>query len=122
MIRCLRHESFYNSGTFVSDDAGVAVGWVSYPGSFSDCMPVWNEDKSVCLVLTGEDYQDRSGIDRIRPGRNREGTRDATYLVCLYEDLGLSFLEHINGWFSGLIVDLREQQSFLFNDRFGIGR
>jgi asparagine synthase (glutamine-hydrolysing) len=122
MIRCLQHESFYNSGTFVSNDAGVAVGWVSYPGSFSDCMPVWNEDKNVCLILTGEDYQDRSGIDRVRPSRNQVDTWDATYLVCLYEDLGLKFLEKINGWFSGLLVDLREHQSFLFNDRFGIGR
>src|SRR6267143_2920439 len=66
MVRCLLHEDFYKSGTLISEEAGLAVGWVSHPGSFSDCMPVWNEAKNVCLVFTGEDYQDRSWIERLR--------------------------------------------------------
>jgi asparagine synthase (glutamine-hydrolysing) len=122
MVRCLLHEDFYKSGTFISKEAGVAVGWVSHPGSFSDCMPVWNEDKNICLILTGEDYQDRTGIDRLGIAGHQFSAENAGYLVHLYEDLGLRFLEQLNGWFSGLIVDLRKGQAFLFNDRYGIGR
>ena len=47
---------------------------------------------------------------------------NASYLVHLYEEMGLEFLGKINGWFSGLLVDLREQKTFLFNDRYGLGR
>jgi asparagine synthase (glutamine-hydrolysing) len=122
MIQCMLHEDFYKSGTFISEEAGVAVGWVSHPGSFSDCMPVWNEDKSVFFIFSGEDYQDRSGIDRLRTEGHEFSAQNASYLVHLYEDLGLKVLDRMNGWFSGLIIDLRKEQAFLFNDRYGVGR
>jgi asparagine synthase (glutamine-hydrolysing) len=122
MLKSLLHEDFYKSGSLVDQEAGVAVGWVSHPGSFSDCMPVWNEDKNILLVFTGEDYQDRKRIEKLRTEGHDFNPRNASYLVHLYEELGLKFLEQINGWFSGLVVDLREKRAVLFNDRFGIGR
>lgn len=122
MIRCMLQEDFYKSGTFISEQAGLEIGWVSHPGSFSDYMPVWNEEKNVCLILAGEDYQDRSVIAHLRADDHQFNGLNAGYLVHLYEDLGLKFLERMNGWFSGLIVDLRKQQTFLFNDRYGLSR
>jgi asparagine synthase (glutamine-hydrolysing) len=122
MIRCLLQEDFYKFGTFISEEAGLAVGWVTHPGSFSDCMPVWNEEKNVCLIFTGEDYRDRSGLDRLRTEGHQFSAQNASYLVHQYEDLGCKFLERVNGWFSGLICDFRENRAFLFNDRYGIGR
>jgi asparagine synthase (glutamine-hydrolysing) len=122
MIRCLLHEEFHKFGTFISEEAGLAVGWVTHPGSFSDCMPVWNEEKNVCLIFTGEDYRDRSGLDRLRTEGHQFSAQNARYLVHQYEDLGCNFLERVNGWFSGLICDFRENRAFLFNDRYGIGR
>ena len=32
------------------------------------------------------------------------------------------FLEKLNGWFSGVLLDLREQKFVLFNDRYGVNR
>src|SRR6516162_4816684 len=121
MVRCLVHEAIHESGTFVSDEVGVAIGWVSHAGLFSNGMPVWNEERNICFVLTGEDYQDRAAIDRLRAEGHQFGAQNASYLVHLYEDLGLKALEQMNGWFSGLIVDLRKGQAFLFNDRYGVG-
>jgi asparagine synthase (glutamine-hydrolysing) len=122
MVRCLVHEAFHESGTFVSDEVGVAIGWVSHAGVFSDGMPVWNEERNICFILTGEDYQDRAAIDRLRAEGHQFSAQNASYLVHLYEHLGLKALEQMNGWFSGLIVDLRKGQAFLFNDRYGVGR
>jgi asparagine synthase (glutamine-hydrolysing) len=122
MVGAMMHEDFYKSGSFVSEKAGVAVGWVALPDSFSDCMPVWNEDKSVLLVFAGEDYQDVAKIDRLRTQGHEFSADNASYLIHCYEKLGLKFLEDLNGWFSGLIIDFRENRAVLFNDRFGIGR
>ena len=36
--------------------------------------------------------------------------------------MGYEFLEKLNGWFSGVLVDLREQKLVLFNDRYGVNR
>jgi asparagine synthase (glutamine-hydrolysing) len=122
MIQCMLHEDFYKSGTFISEEGGVAVGWISHPGSFSDCMPVWNEAKNICLIFCGEDFQDSLEIDQLRIKGHRFDSTNASYLVHLYEEMGVEFLGRINGWFNGLLVDFREQKVFLFNDRYGLGR
>jgi asparagine synthase (glutamine-hydrolysing) len=121
MVKCLLHEDDYTSGTLIDDQCGVAVGWVTRPGSFSDCMPAWNEDKSVCLIFVGEGYLDDRAAGLPLNGQQLS-TRNARYLVQMYEETGLEFLGKINGWFSGLIIDTRTKQAFLFNDRYGIGR
>ena len=44
------------------------------------------------------------------------------HLIELYEEFGLAALKELNGWFSGLLIDLEQQQAVLFNDRYGVGR
>ena len=122
MLRCMLHEEFHRPGTLITEQLGLSVGWVTHVGSFSDCMPVWNEERDICLVFSGEDYQDRREIDHLSTKGHRFDPQNASYLVHLYEELGVKFLERINGWFSGLVVDLREEQVLLFNDRYGLGR
>jgi asparagine synthase (glutamine-hydrolysing) len=122
MLKCLLHEKGYTSGTFVNEDLGLSLGWVAHPGSFSDGMPVWNEAKSVCLFFSGEDYQDRNGNYRSATEGRETATENAGYIVRLYEELGMKYLDRLNGWFSGLMVDFRRAQAFLFNDRYGVGR
>jgi len=43
MLGTLRHESFYETGTWVDEPLGVYVGWTARKNSFSDGMPLWNE-------------------------------------------------------------------------------
>jgi asparagine synthase (glutamine-hydrolysing) len=53
----------------------------------------------------------------------RAGTRSwITKCELLYEAMGLRFIEKLNGWFSGLLIDLRKRIVVLFNDRYGLGR
>lgn len=122
MVGCLLHEGTYRSGTFSNERLGVSVGWVTQSGSFCDCLPIWNEEQNVCLIFSGEDYQDRSEVNRLVSAGHQIGSGDASYLVHLYEEVGLKFLEKMNGWFRGLVIDLRSQEVLLFNDRYGIGR
>src|SRR5262249_33714332 len=44
------------------------------------------------------------------------------HLIHLYEELGLGALERLNGWFSGVLIDLQRRRAILFNDRYGVGR
>src|ERR1051325_2452020 len=122
MSGCMLHEKFYVSGTNNVASLGVAMGWVSLAGSFSDCMPVWNETKDICLVFSGETYPDSQELDHLRKRGHTFNPTNAEYLIHSYEELGRGFLDHLNGWFSGLLLDLREKKVLLFNDRYGIGR
>ena len=122
MTKCLMHESFYTEGTYVNEELGLWLGWVNHEGSFSDCLPIWNEKKDICLLFSGEDFADQADIDALRMRGHEFGSDDASYLVHMYEEMGCEFLEKLNGWFSGVLVDLREQKFVLFNDRYGVNR
>jgi asparagine synthase (glutamine-hydrolysing) len=122
MAKCLMHEPFYTEGTYVNEDLGLWLGWVNHEGSFSDCLPIWNEKRDICLFFSGEDFADQADIDALRTRGHKFGSDDASYLVHLYEEMGCEFLGKLNGWFSGVLLDVREQKFVLFNDRFGVNR
>src|SRR3954471_24301950 len=101
MLACMMHRRSFVCGKLTGEKHGLALGWVAHKGSFSDCMPTWNADRNICLIFSGEDYS--------------SSENDASSLVSRYEKLGSSFYESLNGIFSGLILDLRENKIFLFN-------
>ena len=122
MVKCLIHEPFYADGTYINEEFGLWSGWACHRGAFEDCLPVWNEKKDICLLFSGEDFADQTEIDALRSRGHEFGSEDASYLVHLYEEIGCAFFEKLNGWFSGVLVDLREQKLVLFNDRYGVNR
>jgi asparagine synthase (glutamine-hydrolysing) len=122
MWKCMVHDTSYSADTYVNEAFGVYVGWVHHQGSFSDCMPVWNEQKTICLIFFGEDFTDPSDLRALQSRGHIFDPQNASYLVHLYEELGQSFFEKLNGWFSGVLLDLRYNKVFLFNDRYGLGR
>ena len=122
MIQSMSHESFYRSGKQICLQLGVHVGWVCHSRAFSDCMPVWNQAKDICLVFSGEDFRDPKEMEYPKHGSDKFGSENASYLVHLYEEMGLKFIEDLNGWFSGVLIDIRKQCVVLFNDRYGLSR
>jgi asparagine synthase (glutamine-hydrolysing) len=122
MVKCLIHEPFYTDGTYINEELGLWSGWACHDGTFGDCLPIWNEKKDICLLFSGEDFADQAEIDALRMRGHEFASEDASYLVHLYEEMGYEFLEKLNGWFSGLLLDLREQKFILFNDRYGVNR
>jgi asparagine synthase (glutamine-hydrolysing) len=122
MVKCLKHEPFYSDGTYINKELGLWTGWTCHEGAFEDCLPIWNEKKDICLLFSGEDFTDQIDIAALRMRGHEFGSDDASYLVHLYEEMGCAFLEKLNGWFSGVLLDLRAQKIVLFNDRYGVNR
>src|SRR6266513_81581 len=122
MVECMTHEAFYVSGTYINEELGLWSGWACHQGAFGDCLPIWNEKKDICLLFSGEDFADQADVDALRMRGHEFAPDDASYLVHLYEEMGCEFLEKLNGWFSGVLLDLREQKFVLFNDRYGVNR
>lgn len=122
MIVSMVNEPFYKHGKYINRELGLLMGWVCHSGSFSDCMPVWNENKDICILFAGEEFNSSNEVEKLRSLGHRFTAQDASYLVHLYEEKGLEFIEKLNGWFSGLLVDLQRDMIVLFNDRYGLGR
>jgi asparagine synthase (glutamine-hydrolysing) len=86
-------------------------------GVFFACNPVdadqfpnfaWNKARTIGCLISGDAFIASSDAQ--------------VHLIRLYEELGLSALERLNGWFSGLLIDLRNRQAILFNDRYALRR
>ncbi len=117
MLECMRHEPFYVSGTCSKSELGLRAGWVLKGGPAAGS--VWNESGDIGLLFSGEIFSDSSDSHGIGAGNGQAGLRR---LISLYEKCGPRFLETLNGWFSGLLLDCRNRLAILFNDRYGLGR
>ena len=122
MLDAMTHERFYSQGLFIERDAGYFIGYLAIQNSFSDCMPVFNENKDIALFLTGECYDDLEILLELKNKGHNFNSGNASYLVHRYEELGEKLFRELNGWFNGIILDLRLKKAFIFNDRFGIRR
>jgi asparagine synthase (glutamine-hydrolysing) len=121
MVGCMKHEAFYISGTHSRPETGVYAGWVAHKDSFAASQPFLNEQRNIVLILSGECFSDpETRSDLKRKGHILETDND--WLVHLYEEEGERFFEKLNGLFSGLLIDKRRNQAFLFNDRYGSER
>jgi asparagine synthase (glutamine-hydrolysing) len=122
MIQSMMHELFYNSGLYTNNQLCLWIGWTCLEGSFADCMPIWNENRDIGLIFTGEDFRRADDVALLKTGGHDFNLNDASYLVHMYEEFGPEFFLKINGWLSGLIIDLRTNRLLLFNDRYGLNR
>ena len=123
MLNPMLHEPFYSSASLDVEVLDASVGWTCHQGSFSDCLPIWNEARDICLVFCGEHFADTAEVQKLKASRHVcADAATAEYLVHLYEEKGADFFQSLNGTFHGLLLDLRDKKIVLFNDRFGLGR
>jgi asparagine synthase (glutamine-hydrolysing) len=121
MVEAIRHESFYVTGTWVDEVHGIYVGWAARENSFSDGMPLQNEQKDVALIFSGEDHPEPGTARRLKERGHEFHAAGPSYLVHRYEE-DPDFLKNLNGRFHGLIADSKRGTTTLFNDRYGMHR
>jgi asparagine synthase (glutamine-hydrolysing) len=122
MVEAMRNGTQYTGRQYVNRELGLYVGWMNLHGSFSDCMPLVNRQDDIVLIFQGENFLDDESRSRLKRFGKGGDDANARYLMDLYREFGESFFLHLNGWFSGVIADLRKRRVTLFNDRFGMGR
>jgi asparagine synthase (glutamine-hydrolysing) len=120
MGQSMRHDPSDTMGSLPIEELGLWIGWVCKEGS--GVLPAWNEAKDRCIVFIGENFPEEVDVARLKSKGHQFRSGDASYLVHLYEEKGLGFLREINGWFSGVLIDLRQSKVVLFNDRYGFHR
>ena len=84
-------------------------------------QPIFNEDRSVCVVFNGEIYNFLELRKELQARGHRLGTRtDTEVIVHLYEDFGIDFVQKLNGMFSIALWDRRERRLVIVRDRLGV--
>lgn len=102
-------------------EAGFGLGRASLGIVNTEPQPVWNADKTVCLVMDGEiyDYQ-RMQDDLTSRGYQFNGDNDAEFLLHMYEEFGEDFAKDLNGAFVAAIADRTRNRLILVNDHLGL--
>ena len=123
MVAALEHRGPDSAGVRWQGGCGLAACRLAViDPSDAGRQPMANEDGSVCLAYNGEvynfhDLKLRFGLQHGHVFRSRT---DTEVLVHLYEELGLEFLEHLNGMYALALWDERSRTLHLARDPFGI--
>lgn len=84
-------------------------------------QPIFNEDKTICIVFNGEIYN----FQEIKKDLEKKGHKfytktDTEVLVHLYEEKGENLLEDLNGIFAFAIWDYKNKKLMIARDPMGV--
>jgi asparagine synthase (glutamine-hydrolysing) len=122
MLEAMRREASDVVVT-LGDASPLTVCGAVVPCSQHFAQPIWNEDRNVVCLVSGNAFTNKADLhQQLRFRGHSVVEADRTGLVHLYEEHGVDALSLLNGWFSGVLLDLRRRQAILFNDRYGLSR
>jgi len=122
MTACMYGRDSFASGTYVDESRCAYVGWTCHHGSYADCLPVRSASGDVTVFFAGEHYGPERDEEKMAAKSSGLSDLKAEILLQLYLEKGESFFPYLNGFFHGLIIDARNGDVVLFNDRFGMQR
>lgn len=84
-------------------------------------QPMFNEDKTVCMVFNGEIYNYAElKPELIALGHTFVSDTDSEVIIHAYEQYGVEVLDKLRGMFAFAIWDSKDKTMFLARDRIGI--
>lgn len=120
MCSAIEHRGPDSRGVHIDDGVGLGIQRLRIIDLVSGDQPIFNEDRSVAVILNGEIYNHRELRHRLEQKGHRFSTRsDTEVIVHLYEEVGADFVESLIGMFGVAVWDARERQLVLARDRVG---
>jgi len=119
MASSIKHEEWYQTDIFTTPLFGVRR---VHLGIFNpEPQPIFNEDKTVAIVMDGRvyDYAEKKN-ELQRKGYRFSTDGDPEFCLHLYEELGTDFVKRLNGIFAIVLYDSRQQKLLVMNDRYGL--
>lgn len=121
MVAAMRHESFYESGEWTNESAGVYAGWIGRKGTYPSGRPIQDETTGQTLMFSGEEFSDSDSPYFFENNGPDTNARRKMHLLKLLAHR-TKFPANLNGRFHGLLVDRSTGIATLFNDRYGLHR
>lgn len=110
-----------DDGFYFGDRVGLGMRRLSIIDVNAGKQPIFNEDRTVCVVFNGELYNYRElRADLQKRGHQLSTFSDTECLVHLFEEFGEDLVTHLRGMFAFALWDDRQKKLVLARDRLGI--
>jgi asparagine synthase (glutamine-hydrolysing) len=120
MNRALIHRGPDGEGQFTADGLHLAMRRLSIIDIGTGWQPLYNEDRSLAMVMNGEIYNFVELRQMLRQKGHRFSTEgDGETILHLYEEYGTACLQYLRGMFAFALWDSRKKQLFIARDRMG---
>lgn len=120
MCAVIEHRGPDSRGLHLEDGVGLGVQRLRVIDLETGDQPIYNEDRSVVVVLNGEIYNYEELRDDLRARGHSFATKgDTEVIVHLYEDEGVDCVRHLRGMFAFALWDGRRRRLLLARDRVG---
>ena len=107
------------SAHYIIGDMGVAVNRLAITGSLEEgAQPIFSKSKNSLCVFNGAIYNTEILIKKF--SLDPKSTNDAAVALELFELVGKSFLDHLEGMFSIIVIDIKTNSMLVARDVLGI--
>ena len=121
MTDILVHRGPDDEGFYSDEHVSLGMRRLSIIDLEGGHQPIYNEDKSIWVILNGEIYNFKALREQlIKKGHRFYTKSDTEVVVHLYEDYGEDCVHHLRGMFAFALWDKNRQQLLLARDRLGI--
>ena len=120
MCETIVHRGPDSEGLWVDDTVALGMRRLSIIDLKTGDQPVFNEDKSVIVMMNGELYNYREvRADLENRGHRFTTQSDTEILPHLYEEYGDALVDQVNGMYAFSLWDSRKKKLIIARDRFG---
>ena len=120
MCERIVHRGPNSEGLWLDETVALGMRRLSVIDLETGDQPVFNEDKSVIVMMNGELYNYREVRADLEKRGHKFSTRsDTEILPHLYDEYGEDLVDHLNGMYAFSLWDTRSKKLIIARDRFG---
>ncbi|MFA7711800.1 MAG: asparagine synthase (glutamine-hydrolyzing), partial [Candidatus Neomarinimicrobiota bacterium] len=121
MTDLLRHRGPEKAGYFRDGNVSLGHRRLSIIDLQTGDQPIYNEDKTIAIILNGEIYNFSELRAELIHRRHQFYTKTDTEIVVHgYEEFGLDYFTRLNGIFALALYDKKNARLILARDHFGV--